>query len=69
MKKQQKSSSIEALRLLTSYRRQDSEYAKNVSEVNPLFFTIPETTSIELSRETMPDTILYPISSIDTKTC
>lgn len=42
---QQKSSSIEALRLLTSYRRQDSEYAKNVSEVNPLFFTIPETTS------------------------
>lgn len=42
---QQKSSSIEALRLLTSYRRQDSEYAKNVSEINPLFFTIPETTS------------------------
>lgn len=42
---QQKSSSIEALRLLTSYRRQDSEYAKNMSEVNPLFFTIPETTS------------------------
>lgn len=42
---QQKSSSIEALRLLTSYRRQDSEYAKNVSEVDPLFFTIPETTS------------------------
>lgn len=42
---QQKSSSIEALRLLTSYRRQDSEYAKNVGEINPLFFTIPETTS------------------------
>lgn len=42
---QQKSSSIEALRLLTSYRRQDSEYAKSVGEINPLFFTIPETTS------------------------
>lgn len=42
---QQKSSSIEALRLLTSYRRQDSEYAKSVTEINPLFFTIPETTS------------------------
>lgn len=42
---QQKSSAIEALRLLTSYRRQDSEYAKSISEINPLFFTIPETTS------------------------
>jgi multidrug efflux system outer membrane protein len=42
---QQKSSAIEALRLLTSYRRQDSEYAKSVSEVDPLYFTIPETTS------------------------
>jgi outer membrane protein TolC len=42
---QQKLSAIEALRLLTSYRRQDSEYAKSVSELNPRYFTIPESTS------------------------
>ncbi len=42
---QQKSSSIEALRLLTSYKRQDSEYAKSVGEIAPRYFTIPETTS------------------------
>ncbi len=42
---QQKSASIEALRLLTSYRRQDREYAKSVGELNPLLFTIPETIS------------------------
>lgn len=43
---QQKSSSIEALKLLTSYRRQDNEYAKSVYELDPRFFTIPETTSV-----------------------
>jgi multidrug efflux system outer membrane protein len=42
---QQKSSAIEALRLLTSYHRQDNEYAKSLGELSPLFFTIPETTS------------------------
>lgn len=42
---QQRSSAIEGLRLLTSYRRNDSEYAKTVDELNPIYFTIPETTS------------------------
>lgn len=42
---QQKSAAIEGLRLLTSYRRNDSEYAKTVAELNPIYFTIPETTS------------------------
>ena len=42
---QQKASSIEGLRWLTSYRRNDSEYAKTINELNPTRFTLPTSTS------------------------
>lgn len=45
---QQKSNSIDALQILTSYTRNEQEYAQNLADLNPQYTSIPQNTSSEV---------------------